>query len=917
MRLLKLTFLICAFLVSTAGWSQDNFEFDIDDIKIEYEKFTLDNGLTVIIHEDHKAPIVALNIWYHVGSKNEKAGNTGFAHFFEHLMFNGSENYDTDYFQAIESIGATDVNGTTNFDRTNYFENVPLSAFDIALFLESDRMGHFAGAISQEKLDEQRGVVQNEKRQNEDQPYGQFMNVLTQNCFPAAHPYHHTVIGEMDDLNAATLDDVKEWFTNYYGAANAVVVIAGDIDTKEAYDKVVEYFGDIPSGPPVTHPKSWISKRTGESRVVQQDRVPQTQISMIWNVPEWGNPDAFDLDILASVLSNGKSSRLYKRLVYDEQICSDVSAFNWENELAGLFVIQADVKPGVDNQVVEKAINEELARIIAEGPTTEELNRAKTSYFAGFIRGIERIGGFGGKSDLLAQNMVFMGDPDYYKTRLEGMKNTTVSSVQEVAVKWLLDGKFYYEVNPFPEYSVVETDIDRSKGLPEMGAEAAVKFPQIQRGTLSNGLKVILAQRSEVPLVNMSLQIDAGYAADQFSVPGTANLTMKMLDEGTKTRSAIQISEESDMLGANIYSGSNLDMSSVDLSSLKANLDKSLDLYADIILNPSFPEKEFSRLQKQQLMRIQQEKASPIQMALRVFPEILYGEGHAYSNPFTGSGYKAGISGLTTKDLEKFYKTWFKPNNATIVVVGDISMNELESKLEARFKGWKQGDVPKKNLVNVNPPEKSKIYILDRPGSIQSVILAGYVTDPYGKGNEPAIAMMNNILGGEFTSRVNMNLREDKGWAYGASTILIGAKGQRPYIAYAPVQSDKTSESMVEIVKELTDYIGDRPPTEEEFEKTKGNEVLSLPGRWETLGSVQGSMKTLVRYDLPDDYYQNYADLVRNLSLKDINKAANKIVNPDNISWIIVGDRAQIEEKIAALGYGEIVVVDADGNVVN
>ena len=917
MKILKITFFLFALFIAGNSWAQDDFDFNIDDIQIEYKKYTLDNGLTLIIHEDHKAPIIAVNIWYHVGSKNENAGRTGFAHFFEHLMFNGSENFNTDYFQAIESIGATDVNGTTNFDRTNYFQNVPKSAFDIALFMESDRMGHFAGAISQERLDEQRGVVKNEKRQNEDQPYGQFMNVITKNCFPASHPYHHTVIGEMDDLNAATLDDVRDWFSKYYGAANAVVVIAGDVDTQEAYDKVVQYFGDIPPGPPVTHPKSWIAKRTGESRVVQQDRVPQTQITMAWNVPEWGNPEAFDLDMVAAALTEGKSSRLYKRLVYDEQIASSVSAFNWESELAGMFMIQADVKPGVDNKVVENAINEELAKFLAEGPTMEELNRAKTSYFAGFIRGIERIGGFGGKSDILAQNQVFMGDAEYYKTRLVGVKNTTPESVKAAANKWLSDGKFYYEVNPFPDYKTVETDIDRSKGLPEMGAAATVAFPEIQRTTLSNGMKVVLAQRSEVPLVNMSLQLDAGYAADQFAVPGTANLTMQMLDEGTKNRTAIEISEEMDMLGANIYSGSNLDVSSVDLSSLKANLDKSLDLYADIILNPSFPENEFSRLQKQQLVGIQQEKANPIQMALRVFPKFLYGPGHAYSNPFTGSGFESGVAAMTTKDLEKFYKTWFKPNNATMVVVGDISMNELVSKLEARFKGWKKGDVPEKNLAKVSVDKANKVYILDRPGSIQSVILAGYVTDPYGKGNEPAIAMMNNILGGEFTSRVNMNLREDKGWAYGASTILVGAKGQRPYIAYAPVQSDKTSESMAEIVMEFTDYRGERPPSEEEFEKTKGNEVLSLPGKWETLNAVQGSVKSMVRYDLPDDYYQTYADVVRDLSLKDINKAAKEIVHPDQISWIIVGDRAQIEEKIAALNLGEIVIVDADGNVVN
>ena len=686
MRFIKLTFFFIGLLLTSTLWSQEGFDFNIDDVNIEYEMFTLDNGLTLIVHEDHKAPIVAVNVWYHVGSKNEKKGKTGFAHLFEHLMFNGSENFNTDYFQAIESIGATDVNGTTNYDRTNYFQNVPFSAFDIALFMESDRMGHFAGAISQERLDEQRGVVQNEKRQGENEPYGQWENIMTKNCWPASHPYYHTVIGEMEDLDAASLDDVKEWFTNYYGAANAVLVIAGDVNTKDVYNKVVDYFGDIPSGPPVTHPKSCIAKRTGESRVVQQDRVSQTQISMMWNVPEWGNPDAFDLDLVASVLTTGKSSRLFKRLVYDEQIATSVSAFNWESELAGLFVIEASVKPGVDNYVVEKAIKEELDRLITEGPTQEELDRAKTGYFAGFVRGIERIGGFGGKSDILAQNMIYMDDPEYYKTRLTGTKDATVTSVKMAAEKWLSDGKFYLEINPFPEYNVVESDIDRSKGLPEMGTPAAIKFPEIQRKTLSNGMKVILAQRNDVPLVNFSLQVDAGYAADQFAIPGTANLTLNMLDEGTKTKNALQISEEANMLGARVRSGSDLDMSFVNLSALKANLDKSLELYADVILNPSFPENEFSRLQQQQLVRIQQEKASPVQMAIRVFPLYMYGEGHAYSSPFTGSGFESGITALTTEDLRAFYNAWFRPNNATMVVVGDITMMNLQNSLKRNLK---------------------------------------------------------------------------------------------------------------------------------------------------------------------------------------------------------------------------------------
>jgi zinc protease len=377
-----------------------------DRIEIPYQKFTLPNGLTLIVHEDHKAPIVAVNVWYHVGSKNEKPGRTGFAHLFEHLMFNGSENYDKDFFGPLERAGATDMNGTTNEDRTNYFQNVPTNAVDLALWMESDRMGHLLGAISQAKLDEQRGVVQNEKRQGENQPYGTVWDFLTPKLYPANHPYSWTVIGSMADLDAAALDDVKDWFRTYYGAANAVIVVAGDIDAKTAKQKVEKYFGDIPAGPPVARQESWIAKRSGSQRGVLQDRVPQARIYKVWNIPGWGTPEADYLNLVSELLSSGKSSRLYKRLVYEEQIATDVSAYLDLREIGSLFVIEATARPGVDLAKVERAADEELRRFLAGGPTPAELRRVKTQFRAGFIRGVERIGGFGGKSDVLAQGEV-------------------------------------------------------------------------------------------------------------------------------------------------------------------------------------------------------------------------------------------------------------------------------------------------------------------------------------------------------------------------------------------------------------------------------------------------------------------------------------------------------------------------------
>jgi len=885
------------------------------DIDIPYTKYVLDNGLTLIVHEDRKAPIVAVNVWYHVGSKNEKPGKSGFAHLFEHLMFNGSENFDDDYFQALERVGATELNGTTNEDRTNYFQNVPTSALDLALWMESDRMGHLLGAITQKKLDEQRGVVQNEKRQSENQPYSIAEELIVKATYPAGHPYSWTVIGSMEDLNAATLDDVKEWFKTYYGAANATIVIAGDIDPGTAKEKVEKYFGHIPPGPPVARHQVWVAQRTGVQRQVAQDRVPQARLYKVWNVPQWGTEELVHLDLVSDVLALGKTSRLYKRLVYDDQVATDVSAFVDMREIGSQFYIIATAKPGVDLSNVEKAVDEEVAKFLKAGPTEKELQRVKTQYEAEFIRGIERIGGFGGKSDILAQNQVYAGTPDFYKTTLKRVREATKRNLQSAAKKWLSDGVYVLEIHPFPSYKPIGTDVDRSK-LPEAGTPPMAKFPMMQRTTLSNGLQVILAERTSVPLVNFTLLVDAGYAADQFGLPGTASLTMEMIDEGTKKRTALEISDELAMLGANLGASANLDQCVVSLSTLKSTLDQALDIYADVVLNPSFPEEDFKRSKDMRIAKIQREKVTPTQMALRVFPRLLYGEQHAYGNPLTGSGTEESVARITQEDLRKFHRTWFKPNNATLVVVGATTMNEIKPKLEKLFKEWKQGDVPRKNIGNVDMPLRSTVYIVDKPGSIQSIIFAGHVAPPKANPDEIAIETMNNILGGSFSSRVNMNLREDKHWSYGAGSFFTGARGQRPFIAYAPVQIDKTKEAMVELLKELKDITGLRPPTADELAKAKDNQTLELPGSWETINAVSGYINQIVRFGLPDDYFDTYAAKVRSLSQEDISAVAKKVIHPDRLIWVVVGDRSKIEVGIRELGFGEIKFIDSDGKMV-
>jgi len=888
-------------------------QFKASEIDISYQKFILPNGLTLLVHEDHKAPIVAVNVWYHVGSKNEKPGKSGFAHLFEHLMFNGSENFNDDYFQALERIGATDLNGTTNSDRTNYFQNVPVSALEQVLFLESDRMGYLLGAIDQDKLDEQRGVVKNEKRQKEDQPYGRQGELLTKAMYPKGHPYSWTVIGEMEDLNAASLEDVQDWFKAYYGAANAVLAVAGDVDPDAVYQKVLKYFGSIPSGPTIVRPEIDIPKRHRDTYQVYEDRVPETRILFAWNTPQFGHREDIHFDLVSAILTNGKNSRLYKKMVYEDQIASSVVSYQSSKEIASNFIARVNVKPGMDADMVREVLETEIERFIQDGPTEEELIRVKSAYFANFIKGLERVGGFGGISDILASNETYFGDASYYKTVLGYVEEATAEDVKATAQKWLTQGKHILECKPFPNYSVEETIVDRSK-LPELGVQKNSQFPILERTQLSNGLNLVLAKRKGVPTVVMNLMFDAGYKTDYLSSPGTAALAMNLMDEGTKELTSLEVNEKLQLLGASLYTYSSQDNSNVYLNTLKQSLDPSLDLFADIIQNPAFPEKEFDRLKAEQINNIKKEKSQPISMALRVMNKFLYGPDHPYANPYTGTGYEATVAKLTREDILKFYSTWIRPNNATLVVTGDVELDELKSKLEKSLGKWKKSDIPKISFEVSKSTTKNTLYLIDRPDSQQSVILAGHLTHKYGEVSEIAVDQFTDILGGSFTSRINMNLREDKHWSYGAGGFVLSNKEERPFLMYAPVQTDKSAESILELRKEISGFVSDNPPTQEELDKVKINQILKLPGQWETNAAVNSSVATIAKYGLNDDYFQKYDQNVRNLSLEEVRKVSTEIVRPEAVNWFVVGDKAKIIKKMDELGFDAIIDIDADGN---
>jgi len=889
---------------------------DIPIPDIKYTKFVLANGLTVLVHEDHKAPIVAVNTWYHVGSKNEKPGKTGFAHLFEHLMFSGSDDFNHTYINAMEKIGATNLNGTTNNDRTNYFENVPTSMLDYVLFAESDRMGHLLGVLDQKKLDLQRGVVQNEKRQGENQPYGVTEQLLVDNTYPVGHPYSWTVIGSMKDLDAASLSDVQEWFKTYYGPNNVTVVIAGDITPEVAREKVEKYYGEIPAGPPIDKQEVWIAKRSGTHRGWVQDRVPQARLYRVWNVPEFGSPEEAQLDLVEEVLGRGKTSRLYKRLVYKDQIATSATANNDTNEIGGQFDFTLTAVPGGDLNKVERAADEELQNFLKNGPTPAELQLAKTQILGSYARIVERIGGFGGKSDLLARCQSFRGNPDCYKDYLKWVKAATPASVKKAANDWLTDGDYVLEVHPYPTTFKTDAKLDRSKE-PAPGEPVSLNLPSLQKATLSNGLKVVLAERHTAPVVNFTLMVNSGYSADSADATGTASFEQRMLEEGTPTRDSLKIGEELESLSANFNAGASLDYSVVSLNTLKSTMDPSLDIYADLILHPAFPQKEFVRLQKERIAAIQREKVTPQAMALRVVPTLLYGAGHPYALPFTGTGTEASVNKMTREDLAKFHETWFKPNNATLLVVGDTSLAELKPKLEKLLASWKPGDVPQRTLPNVAEPAKDVVYLIDRPGSGQSVIFGAQLAPPQNDPDALALQLVNDIFGGKFSSRINMNLREDKHWSYGVRSVLAGAKGQRPYISISAVQTDKTKESMVELVKEYNNVVGSKPITEEEFKDEQTNATLALPGSFETVQQLSGAYGNILQFGLPEDYYNTFTQKALALTPDSANEIAKKYILPDHLIWVVVGDMSKVEAGVRELNLGEVHKIDADGNPVH
>ncbi len=912
----------------------------VAEVDLPYDRFVLDNGLTVIVHEDRKAPLVGVSVWYDVGSKHEPAGKTGFAHLFEHLMFNGTENAPADWFEYIQQMGGTDVNGTTNPDRTNYFQTVPTGGLDRILMLESDRMGHLLDAVTQEKLDNQRGVVQNEKRQGDNNPFGLLRYEIFENLFPKGHRYHHSTIGSMDDLSNASMDDVRSWFRDNYGPNNAVLVLAGDIDTATAREKVEKWFGDIESGPEVAHPSITIPTLAQDLTKVTTDQISTTRLYRMWTVPGSNAPESVPLNLASAVLGGLSSSRLDNALVREDPVAVSVSSFNFTLEDAGVFLIQADVKPGVEPQEVADKLDALVAEYISQGPTADELDRAKVSSMAGVIRGLESVGGFGGKAPQLAAGELFKGDAGYVEKQLAQMAATTPEQVTSLMQTWLTRPVFNLVFNPGErteggenrggaltgadagsdsianiaqanycpaescDMSAIATVAQADRGtLPALGQLQGLDFPDIERATLSNGMEVYFAQRDAVPTVSVRLEFDAGRAAETIETLGTQRLMLSTMDEGTEDLTAVEFAIAQERLAANISNGFDADWTSFTLSALAPNLAPSLALFADAVLTPGLRAGDVERERAQLLNALSSELKNPNSIADRARRAAVYGD-HPYGLPTSGLGRAAVLSSLTAADLRAFHDKWLRPDNGRFYVVGDTSLAEVTRLLEASFGDWQApaSAKPERRYDVAVPAPRQRVILLDRPNSPQSVINAGRVLNLRGVDDLVLLSASNEALGGGFLARINMNLREEKGWSYGASSFIGTAFDRVYYGVGAGVQSDRTGDSIAEIRKEVQNFVTTRGVQPNELERIINSNMRELPGQFETSSDVLGGIVNIVRYGRPDTYYETLADRYRNLTSAELDAIGRENFIETDLVYVVVGDAAVVRPQLDALG---------------
>ena len=903
--------------------------------RLAFEKYTLPNGLDVILSQDRRLPMVAVNLWYHVGPANEEPGRTGFAHLFEHMMFQSSKHVPPDsHFPLLEAAGATGVNGTTDYDRTNYFETVPANQLELALWLESDRMGFLLEKVDQAALSNQQDVVRNERRQSvENQPYGLAEEALVQSLFPKGHPYYGNVIGSHEDIQAVKLDDVRRFFRQYYAPNNASLSIVGDIDVAATKQLVEKYFGPLKRGPAVPPIKAETPAITAERRKVVPARVQLPRVSIAWLTPSIYKPGDADGDIVGTILGGGRSSRLFKKLVYEQQIAQNVSASQYSLILGSMFQIEATARPGRTAEELEKAIDQELAAFRTQGPSAAEIDQARNTIETGIIGGLERLGGFGGVADRLNMYNHYLGTPDYLEKDILRYRAVTPATALAFAKQYLTPNAraIVHAVpgqpaapaqGPAPSASTagpqgegesINVDEPWRNQAPQAGPPRPLQLATPASATLSNGLTLILNERRGLPIVSASLIIRTGSDSNPTDKSGLANFVAAMLDEGTSTRNALQLADETARLGATLTTGSSMDATSITARSLSKNFAATLDLVADVALRPSFPADEIERQRASRLAQLVQQRDNPGQVATQVTSVALYGPRHPYG--YTELGTEAAVKAMSRQDMSDFWARNFVPNNAALVVAGNISMAELRTLAEKAFAAWQRG-APVRPALRDPETTSARVVIVDKPGSPQTELRVAWTGPARSTPDFVPLQVMNNELGGLFSSRINMNLREQHGYSYGARSGFAFRRNGGPFTIFAGVRTDATAPAVTEIFKEVEGIIA-KPVTAEQLRKAKDALANSIPAAFETSQNAVNSFSNIFVYDLGLDYYTRYAERVNAVTAAQALDVAKKYIVPGRLVVIAVGDRAAIEADLRKLNLGPVEVRDAEGRPVS
>jgi zinc protease len=898
--------------------------------RIETEKFTLPNGLEVILSRRTTIPMVAVNLWYHVGPANEEPGRTGFAHLFEHMMFQASKHVPEDsHFRFLESAGASDVNGSTSFDYTNYYETVPSNQLELALWLESDRMGYLLEKVDEVSFANQQDVVRNERRQRtENQPYGMAEEAVWQTLFPKEHPYYAVVIGSHADIQAAKLDDVKRFFKQYYAPNNATLTLVGDFDPAQARALITKYFGTLKRGPVVPPIKASTPAITAERRKVVPSRVELQRVSMAWITPAFFTPGDAEADIAATILGGGRSSRLYKKLVYERQIAQDVSAVQQSFGIRSVFQIDATARPGRTAAELEQAIDEELALLVQSGVEPREVERARNTIETNIVGSLESITGL---ADRLNSYNHFMKTPDYVEKDFARYGAVTPAQVQAFARDNLRTNArtVIHAVPGEPDFGANVPTPPKPTSKPGEGAESInaaedwrmtppkpgtakpLQVPTPVTATLPNGLTLILSERKTVPIVATQLVFRTGSDANPLDRPGLANFVAAMLDEGTTTRNALQIADEVAVLGGSLGTSSSMDASTVSARSLAKNFPALLNVVADVVLNPSFPAAEIERQRAQRLAQLVQQREDPGSVAAVTMASALYGPKHPYGYPEIGT--EASVKAMTAADMQAFWKQNFVPNNAALIVAGDITMPELRALAEKAFGGWQRG-TPAQPQLNAPQTTDAKVVIVNKPGP-QTQVRVGTVGAPRSSPDFRPLQLMNVTLGGSFSSRINMNLREKNGYTYGASSQFTFRKAAGPFQIGSGVRTGVTGPAIGEIFNELRGLMSN-PVSEDELRRAKDSLSNSLPGAFETNGNAIGNFANVFTYSLPIDYYSRYAEQVAAVTTAQTADVARRYVDPAKMVVVAVGDLEKIEPELKKLGLGVTEVRQPDGTVV-